>query len=294
MCQSIGQVAICSMKHNNLQHIVGELMTCVEEAKQYEKEILQKYIAKCEVFYGCCIIIIYITASGVLLGPIFLETPFPFEVEYPFSINYTLIYVIMYFHQFIAILQCTAHVCLSGFGALLLWFLAVRFECLAVDFQKCSDVNMMTDCIKKQLRLRRYAENISNCFRFIIAYAIIVSTVSIIICGLLLTTNLVPPVVKLQFILVSGTVLIEVYMYAWPAEYVMDTSINVSRCVYNLLWYDHTLALQKYLLNVLAFQKPVTISVTLLLPELSLRYFCAYLTNAFSIFTTVRAVVVED
>lgn len=178
MCQSIGQTIICMVKHNTLQvsscgqaiyrrkpggecinrvlqQIVGEMMTYVKEAKQYEREILQKYVAKCQMFYECAIIIIYTTAIGVLLGPIILPTPFPYEMQYPFNVNYTLIYVVLYLHQSIITFQCTAHICLSGFGALLIWYTGARFECLVVEFQQCSNVDMIIVCIKKHLQLRR-------------------------------------------------------------------------------------------------------------------------------------------
>ena len=45
--------------------------------------------------------------------------------------------------------------------------------------------------------------------------------------------------------------------------------------MYDITWYEQTLEMQKDLLNVLVYQKPVIISITYLVPELSLRYYCS-------------------
>ncbi|XP_017753024.1 PREDICTED: uncharacterized protein LOC108545757, partial [Eufriesea mexicana] len=133
----------------------------------------------------------------------------------------------------------------------------------------------------------RYTEEIIKNFRFIIIYAIAISTFVLLLCGLIILMN-VSVIVKLQFVILSATALTEIYVYAWPANHVMDMSTYVSQSAYELRWYDLTLEMQKDLLIVLAFQKPVVVSVPCILPELSLRYYCSYLSNAFSIFTAVR------
>jgi hypothetical protein len=38
-------------------------------------------------------------------------------------------------------------------------------------------------------------------------------------------------------------------------------------------WYEQSLEMRKYILNVLVYQKPVTLSVGCLMPELTLRFF---------------------
>lgn len=141
--------------NHEFQHIVEDMVTCVKEADQYEKEIFSKYIAKCYKFYGYCISLVYVTASAFMIGPAVLPIDFPLDTEYPFPINNTLVYSVLYIHQIIASYQCTAHMCISGFGALLLWFTAARFECLSMEFQKSSSIDTIVVCIKKQLRLKR-------------------------------------------------------------------------------------------------------------------------------------------
>lgn len=138
-----------------LQHVVGEMIKCVKEAQQNEIEIFSKYIEKCKIFYGSSIIFSYLTSTAFMLGPIILPISFPFDAEYPFHVNHSLVTIIIYIHQSLVGYQCSANVCASVFGALLLWFTVARFECLIVEFQKCTDIDMVIACVKKQVRLRR-------------------------------------------------------------------------------------------------------------------------------------------
>lgn len=131
------------------------MITYVKEAQQYEKKIFHKYIKKCYTFYGYSIVCMYLTGVAFIIGPAFSPVSFPADTEYPFQINYKLVKVIIYLQQTLVGFQCTAHVCLSVFGALLLWFTAARFECLAVELKKITNICMLIDCIKKQLHVRR-------------------------------------------------------------------------------------------------------------------------------------------
>ncbi|XP_043800493.1 uncharacterized protein LOC122719039 [Apis laboriosa] len=100
-----------------------------------------------------------------------------------------------------------------------------------------------------------------------------------------------PLIVKAQFIIICVCILLEIYLYALPADYMYHMSMNISRSVYDSIWYEQRLDLQKALLTVLAFQKPIPVSINVLLPELTIRYYCSYVSNALSIFAALRTVV---
>ncbi|XP_050586352.1 odorant receptor 4-like isoform X1 [Bombus affinis] len=288
--QNIFQTLICFIKHDSLQRTVEEMMTYVREAQQYEKKIFYKYIKKCYVFCGGSMACTYVTATCFSLRPIVLPVSLPFDAEYPFPINYTSMYVIIYMHHACLCIQTAAHICVSSFGALLLWFTVARFECLAAELEKSTDIDALVVCVKKQLHLKRYAEEVFNSFRFLVLYAIGVATFGITLCFLMMLVN-VPLFVKLQFIGVCVTVLMEIYLYAWPADYLKDMSIDAPQSIYNSTWYEQRLGMQKSLLNVLIYRRPLTLSIACIVPELSLRYYCSYLSNAFSIFTTLRVMI---
>ncbi|CAD1468536.1 unnamed protein product, partial [Heterotrigona itama] len=123
-----------------------------------------------------------------------------------------------------------------------------------------------------------YAEEVINNFRFVVLCAIVVSTIALTLCGVTLIMDS-PLIMKMRFVVISLTVLTEIYIYAWPADYMKDMSMHVSRSAYDLIWYKQTLIMQKNLLNVLAYQKPVTFSISFIIPDLSLRYYCSLNSN---------------
>ncbi|XP_043508204.1 uncharacterized protein LOC122527776 [Frieseomelitta varia] len=94
-----------------------------------------------------------------------------------------------------------------------------------------------------------------------------------------------------MFSFIAFFFLLYLYMYAWPADHMKNMSLSISRSVYELKWYDETVRMQKDLLNVLVCQSPLKLSISFLVPELSLRYYCTYVSNALSMCTALRAIL---
>ncbi|KAK9304505.1 hypothetical protein QLX08_004135 [Tetragonisca angustula] len=100
-------------------------------------------------------------------------------------------------------------------------------------------------------------------------------------------------IAKVKFVAISIMFLFYVYMYAWPADHI-HVSLNVSRSPYNIKWYDYSLELQKQILIILGYKKPITLSIPCFMPELTLRFFCSFVSNALSFCTALRAMVQDE
>ncbi|XP_043508199.1 uncharacterized protein LOC122527772 [Frieseomelitta varia] len=272
--QCIVQTIICFSKHDTLQRILEELWSCIGKAQEHEKEIYHVYLARCNVFYSSYIAATYATVAVGLIGPLFLPIVQMIFAEYPFNVNRTLVIAVVRAHQIITGHQICAHICMCLFGGLLIWFAAARYECLMVELQRTTDIHMLIVCIEKQLRLKRYAEDVVECFRFMVLFVIAACTFVITVCAITIVTN-TPLVAKILFTGITVSLLMYIYMYAWPADHMKEMSLKFSQSVYDLPWYEHTARMQKNLLNVLAYQKPVVLSINCLVPELSLRYYCS-------------------
>ncbi|XP_043584377.1 uncharacterized protein LOC122568561 [Bombus pyrosoma] len=122
--------------------------------------------------------------------------------------------------------------------------------------------------------LSRYAEEVVGCFRFIVLYVLGMTTFTITLCGILMIMDS-PITTKMELVNSSAFCLILTFMYAWPADYLQDASVNVSQSVYDMDWYEQSSEMRKHMLNVLVHQKPVTLSVGCFMPELNLRFFCS-------------------
>ncbi|KOX78109.1 hypothetical protein WN51_09468 [Melipona quadrifasciata] len=293
--QGIIQTIICSNKHDTLQRIIEEMYICVKEMQQQEKEIFNTYLAKCNVIYASYIIVAYVMTSIYALGPTLFPMVNVVNAEYPFDTNRTSISVMIRAHQILTGYQCCSHLCLCVFGGLLFWFTAARFECLAVELQNNTNVRTLIACIEKQLHLKRYAEDVITCFRFTVLFVVALCSFLMTLCAVIMVMN-TPVTVKLMLLLLNVYFLMYLYMYAWPADNMKDMvehSLSLSTSAYGLTWYEQTLGMQKNLLYVMMYQKPVTLSIKCVIKELSLHYYCTYLSNALSFCTALRAILEE-
>ncbi|XP_039304706.1 odorant receptor 49b-like [Solenopsis invicta] len=72
-------------------------------------------------------------------------------------------------------------------------------------------------------------------------------------------------------------------------------STSVAQGVYESLWYNQDKIFQKNLLFVSKrSQIPIVVSVSSILPVLSLEFYALYVSTAFSYLMTMRIVFVED
>jgi len=149
-------VIINKLLHNIfMQIIIYEMEDYIQQAKSEEKNVFQQYITKYKFFYATTMC--WVTASAIVMifGPLLLSQPFPIEVEYPFNVNKQPLKTIIFLHHAIAIYQCRVQVCSNVFIALLLWFVAARFEILSHKFQKITNISEFIICVQLHQRLLR-------------------------------------------------------------------------------------------------------------------------------------------
>ncbi|XP_011053775.1 PREDICTED: putative odorant receptor 92a [Acromyrmex echinatior] len=215
------------------------------------------------------------TAIIMWFGPLLLAQSFPIEVEYPFDVNKQPLRTIIYLHHIMAVYQSRTQVCSNIFVALLLWFTAARFEILSHKFQKSTSISEFIICIQLHQRLLRYAKDITMTVRYIVLSSVGFSTIAIVFSGLTFLSQQ-PLTIKTQFFAIAASALIEVFICAWPADYLLRTSNDIGHAGYESSWYSKDISLQKNLLHTVSrCQYPVTLTVPCLLPTLSLNYYAS-------------------
>ncbi|XP_025262026.1 odorant receptor 4-like isoform X2 [Camponotus floridanus] len=288
------QITLFTLQSDRLQVIIYEMENYIQQAKSEEKNVFQKYIDKCKLFYGLTISWIAITAIAIIFGPFLLPQPFPIEVKYPFYVSQQPLKTIIYLHHAVNVYQSYVQVCSNVFVAVLLWFIAARFEILSHQFRKVRSFSEFKICIQLHQQLLRYAKEVTKAVRYITLSTIGFSTVAVVFSGLTFLSRQ-PLTIKAQFLTVGASSLIEVFVCAWPADYVLSTSNNVGYAAYESLWYKKEVSLQKDLIYVKSrCQQPVSVTVPCMLPTLSLNYYASYLSTAFSYLTTFRVIFEDD
>ncbi|XP_076284115.1 odorant receptor 13a-like [Lasioglossum baleicum] len=287
------QILISSIQHDRWQRLIEHITASLKNAKSYEKNVYQRYVNTYCRFYGLTVMWYYMSAMVVIVGSVFLPQPFPTISKYPFDVDNEPVRTIIFLHQAFVGFQCSATVSVNMFAALLLLFAAARYEIVMIDLRESTSIDALTMCVKKYYSVTRFAKDVTDATQYIVWYTILISSVDLVLCGL----NIIgrqPFVVKLQFMTLSWTAMMEVFMCALPADVLINMSTNAVGSVYESTWYDQVLGVQKTILRILVPQAPVIISLKCFMPRLSLEYYCSYISNSVSLFTALRMVVGED
>ncbi|XP_011639218.1 putative odorant receptor 85d isoform X2 [Pogonomyrmex barbatus] len=254
---------LCSILVIDSKYVTIEMENFCELLKPHEETIVRQYIDKCIHFYGGSILWIYLSAVIIITGPVTLNQPFPTNAEYPFRVIYE-------------------------------QPLKMKFELLNEELRSITNIHDLIHCIRKHQRLLKYAEEVIVVVRPFALTTISLSTFALIIVGLVFITD--PPLsMKMQCVGLTFSGLAEVFMYTWPAEYLIQTSGEIGQAVFDAQWYQQSIALQKYLQMIMLKAKyPLVVSIPCVMPSLSLNYYASYLSTIFSYFTTLRVVMQNE
>ena len=129
---------------------------CCENANSYERQVFQGYAKSYATFYGVSAIWFYWCALIVVVGTLFISDPFPTNAEYPFPVHFEPVRSIVFVQQALVGFQCSAHLCVNIFCALLLLFAAARFEILMNELRAVENIESLIKCIEKYYAIRRY------------------------------------------------------------------------------------------------------------------------------------------
>ena len=114
---------------------------------------MQNYADKYGMIYAIFMLSNYMGSLAVILGPLFMSTPFPTDAKYPFPIYSRPVKYIIYVHQSVAGFQVSAAMSIDCLVGYLLWFIAAKFELLSLDFKNVKNEKEFILCIRKHQEL---------------------------------------------------------------------------------------------------------------------------------------------
>lgn len=109
---------------------------------------LQHYVDSYKHGYGIFILWCYLTAIGVICGPLILPQQFPTHAKYPFSVERQPVKVVIYLHQSLVGLQAASGMCIDCAIAFLLFYSAARLELLARKIRSTKCERELDKCIE--------------------------------------------------------------------------------------------------------------------------------------------------
>ncbi|XP_076657405.1 uncharacterized protein LOC143361699 [Halictus rubicundus] len=281
MCQTIVYIFVCSIQHDHFQRLIEEMTDYLENAELYEMAIFQRYVDTYSPFHGISTIGFYVAASVVVFITFFTDQQFPVLCRYPFRVDYEPVMTAIFLsHAFVAF-QNVSTLSLNTLTAMLILFAAARFDIVMLELQSAVTVADLKECVKKYREVRRYAQDTIDGVQYATLNTILFSSV-------VLRREFL---IKCEFMFVAMAELLQVFACVLPADRLIEASSGAIRSVYDVKWYERDLSVQKTVYQMLVPQKPIIVSFLFVVPQLSLSYYCSYISNVFSLFTALRLIL---
>ncbi|KAL6267026.1 hypothetical protein P5V15_000103 [Pogonomyrmex californicus] len=287
------KMMICATRYTQFQILYHEMETFCKQADEKTNVTLQRYVDKYKSIYGIYSLWCYLTAIGVICGPLFLPQEFPTHAKYPFSVGHP-IKSIIYLHQSLVGLQASSGICIECSIAVLLFYSAARLDLLAQKMRNIKKENELNACIKLHDEILKYTCKVTNTVAPLV-FTTIFTTAMAIIFGSLNMVIEQPITIKILYTIVAFSASLELFMCALPADNLMHTSTNICMGAYDSQWFQGNISMQKKIIQIIfRSQEPTVIRINAILPALSLRYYAGFLYTSCSYFTAVRMMVNEN
>ncbi|XP_048507768.1 odorant receptor 13a-like isoform X2 [Athalia rosae] len=224
-----------------------------------------------------------------ICGPAVLSQPLPGMTAFPFTIEPTWIWASLYVFQTAAIVQVGSMATVDFMYTILLWFIGARFELLSTEFLNARNEDDFRRCSSKHQVLIDYFDRLSLTTAPMVGLLFFVITFNVSTGGLVLVRN--PPFfVAAKFVLFVVISAVQLFIFAWPADNLIDLSVKLRNSAYGCAWIGNSRKMVRDLIIVLQrSQRPLIITMGGIVPILSLEFFGGTIAASFSYLTTLRA-----
>ncbi|XP_066601511.1 odorant receptor 10-like isoform X2 [Prorops nasuta] len=282
---------ICKVQWPRFEALFKKVNSYFTNAKPSEEAIIQKYVdrySSFSIFVALSYVMSAITFSS---GPLVLKIYLPAETWYPFSIEDRRTRTILYTQQVLAILQTGFCIVVDFFIALLLWFPAARLELLGKELQNAQNRQDIQHCVKIHQEVIEFVQDTQTSVHNLLLKTNVTMAAAVVFGTFPLIYHSPLPVVSQFLCFVIGGCL-RLYITAWPADDLKEMSEKISWHAYCIPWMDKRQDIKRSVSVIIQrSQKPLAITMSAILPVLSLRYYSTFLYTTMSYFMTMRAII---
>nr|AQN78439.1 olfactory receptor 37 [Meteorus pulchricornis] len=230
------KMLICRIIREQMQFVVNEMECHIHSAEPSKRIILSNYLKKPGVVYVLYHFVACLGFLGMVLAAFILQEPLPVKIRYPFSIDTRLVFIFVYFQQFIFGIQAITTTSIDSQIALMLWYVVARLRILQEQMRKISNMYEFRKCIQQHQYILRLADEVISVGKYILATTVVMSTLSLIL-GAILIVKAHQMTVRLKFSINVVTVSATLFMSAWPSEMLISSvSSATNYYIRKILW----------------------------------------------------------
>ncbi|XP_031775499.1 uncharacterized protein LOC100871173 isoform X3 [Apis florea] len=282
---------LCKWNNSELQILIEEVKSYLEIANEYEIKILEGYINRYKKFFSTVSMGYISTAISFSLMPLFSAQELPADGWLPFSTEPFGIYCIVYVNHVYCILQ-TAFCIFVDFTIVVLFsFPAAKLDVLRSKLRNVNNYDMLVSCIKEHQKIIRFVEDTKATVETLL-FKTNVTMGSTVMCGAfpLLNNQSLAAISQFLPLVLSG--ILHLYVIAWPADDLRESSVQFTNSINNIQWLDQPNKMKSCVIfMMMRSQKAFLIRMSNLLPPLSLEYCSNFITTVSSYFMAMRTMI---
>ncbi|XP_012258160.3 odorant receptor 46a-like [Athalia rosae] len=274
-----------------LQVLLAEMDLFLKNATAEEWELVMRYYDKYFAPHFVIFVITVCTPLCYVFEPaVNSKQLFPGTVAYPFSVEPFWIWATLYTSHIVLSAQIGSMLLIDLMYSVLLWFTGARFELLAIEFSNANNENEFRRCVKKHQDLMESFVKLRITTGRMAVVVVSLAVFAVSTGGYILIRK--PPVFEFgKYVFFEFLGLIQVFLFAWPSDHILEMGERMRHSVYNCAWVGKPPRMLKDMIIVLQRAKnPPIIFIEGFLPILSLEFFGNCVAASFSYIATLRAV----
>ncbi|XP_043288519.1 uncharacterized protein [Venturia canescens] len=276
-----------------LQGLLTKVTDDVMNADTEDELVYQKYVDRYFHAYVSVGSLFFFAAVTFSCGPLVMDVDLPADAWYPFSMDLQLVRLSVYLSQVLAILQTGLSVTVDITVGMMCWYTSASIEILARRVSRVVSESDLSQCIIEHQRIINFARETNYAVRYLILKGNGTMKLSAV-CGAFPLIYHQPLLIVSQFILVVFCGLFKLYLSAWPADDMAEMSNKLGDSTYSIPWIDGSVKMRSSVLFVVQrSQMPLVISVSGVVPALTLAFYATFVSTTISYFVTLRAVFGE-
>ncbi|XP_046624942.1 uncharacterized protein LOC124307370 [Neodiprion virginianus] len=219
--------------------------------------------------------------------------PLPGAADYPFPLEPTWLWMILYASHSVIIAQVGCMAILDFMFAILLWYAGARFEMLGLEFQWATTPSDVQRCIRKHLYLIKYVDKLKLATRYMALEVTTIAVFAVVTGGFVLIRIFLSVHILAKYVFFELVSALELFLFTWPADNLIDKTEKIGYAAYGCTWEGKPSGmLQDLLIVMLRAKSPAVIPIDGLLPILSVELYGSTMSASFSYPTTLRVIAV--
>ncbi|KAF7408669.1 hypothetical protein HZH66_003206 [Vespula vulgaris] len=291
ICESLFNLCYCTLQKSNFKILIDDMKQFSFKATSQELTLRRNNLKNTSIF------LVFMFTVFVSGGSIFVFAPsvlhnrdIPLNTIYPFLMEKSWAIYLIYVLNTYTVMQAFCAISVDIMVIAMLSYASFKFIILGIKLQNITSNDELKNFVVEHQDTIRYVTIIEHTVTPIVVKSIIAACTYLITCSLLLLNN-IPFLHITQFAAVTILSFTRLLVCSCVAQAVTDIASNLTSLITVSSWLESSTMRKNILFIIQRCQKPITISVSGIVPALSLKFCGLVIYKTFSYIMTLRAIL---